>query len=272
MSARPRPPQAVRLAELTYEEAQQRLATGAVGLLPVGATEAHGPHLPLGTDVVIALAAAERAALRVRGAGHEALVLPPLAYAVTEFAAGFAGTLSVPAATARALVRDVLLAAHRTGLRGVVLCNAHLEPAHLQVLRDAVTEAAAQGARAEFPDVTRRPHALRLGDEFRSGACHAGRYETSLVLAAEPFLVRESLARSLPDNPVSLSRAIREGKASFEQAGGPRAYFGAPAAASAAEGDALLETLADIFATAALELLDRATSVSAAGDRGTHEV
>ena len=242
------------LAELSFDEARAILEAGAVALLPTGATEAHGPHLPLSTDVVISTEAARRAARQLASEGVSALVLPPVAYAVTEFAAGFSGTLSIPIETARALLRDVILAAMRTGFRAVVVCNAHLEPGNLQAIREAVDETAARGARAAFPDVTRKPHALRLGDEFKSGACHAGRYETSLVLAAEPFLVKNDLAATLPDNPSSLSQAIRAGKRSFLEAGGEQAYFGYPREATALEGEALYTELADIFATAAREL------------------
>ena len=118
------------------------------------------------------------------------------------------------------------------------------------------------GARAVFPDVTRKPHALRLGDEFKSGACHAGRYETSLVLAAEPALVDEATMKGLTANPSSLSVAIKAGKTSFVEAGGPSAYFGWPSEASRAEGDALYAELADIFATAARELIESDSSTA----------
>ena len=94
-----------------------------------------------------------------------------------------------------------------------------------------------------------------MTDEFKSGACHAGSYETSLVLAADPFLVLDDLAAELPPNPSSLSVAIRDGKTSFLEAGGPRAYFGFPADASATEGEQLYAALVDIFVTAALELV-----------------
>lgn len=245
----------VMLADLGYDEARARLAAGAIALLPTGATEAHGPHLPLSTDVVISAEGARRAARLLAAEGREALVLPPIAYAVTEFAADFSGTISISIETARALLRDVILGAVRTGFRGVVVCNAHLEPGNLQAIREAVEAATAAGARAAFPDVTRKPHALRLGDEFRSGACHAGSYETSLVLAAEPFLVKTELMAGLPANPTSLSQAIRAGKRSFLEAGGERAYFGDPHAASALEGEKLYAELADIFAGAARELL-----------------
>ncbi|MFK7989109.1 MAG: creatininase family protein [Sandaracinaceae bacterium] len=244
-----------QLAEMTYEEAEAAAKAGAVAFLPAGATEAHGPHLPLNTDVIISRAAAVRAAQRLSADGQPAVVLPPLAYAVTEFAADFSGTISLSLETAKALARDVVLGAHRAGFRGVVICNAHLEPGNLEALRYAVTAAREAGVKAAFPDITRKPHALRLGEEFKSGACHAGSYETSLVLAADPFLVKEPMLNALEENPKSLSVAIREGKKSFLEAGGPRAYFGAPAAADATEGERLYGELADIFATAARELL-----------------
>jgi creatinine amidohydrolase len=245
----------VCLSKMTYEEAAVLLEAGCWALLPTGATEAHGPHLPLETDVIISAEGAERAARRLARDGIAAAVLPPLAYAVTEYASDFAGTLSLPAETAMALVRDVILGAVRGGFRGVVVCNAHLEPANIAALTRAVEAARGSGALAAFPDVTRKPHALRLGEEFKSGACHAGSYETSLVLAVRPFQVREDIALTLPDNPTSLSTAIREGKRTFVEAGGPKAYFGAPAAASAAEGDGLYEEMADIFASAVMALV-----------------
>src|SRR5437667_139867 len=110
----------------------------------------------------------------------------------------------------------------------------------------------ADGPRIVFPDVTKKPWAVRLTDEFRSGACHAGRYESSIVLAARPELVRETVRGSLPANPRSLSGAIRAGQTSFEQAGGPRAYFGSPAEARADEGARTIEVLGAILEEAVL--------------------
>jgi creatinine amidohydrolase len=86
-----------------------------------------------------------------------------------------------------------------------------------------------------------------LTAEFKSGACHAGRFETSIVLAARPDLVREKTMAALVPNPASLSRAIRDGKRSFEEAGGARAYFGFPAEATPEEGRATIEVLGAIL-------------------------
>lgn len=238
------------LATLTWEEAGDRLA-GAVAILPVGATEAHGPHLPLGTDVVIAEAMARAAADLLESRGRPAIVLPSLAYSPAPFAAGFAGTISLRPATLTALVLDIARSLGAHGIRALAIANAHLDPDHLDALRAAAGERPEAGFPViVFPDLTGRPWGSRLTEEFRSGACHAGRFEGSVVLAERPELVREVIRAGLPPNAVSLSEAIRAGAGTFEEAGGPRAYFGDPAAATAEEGRDTVTTLGGIVADA----------------------
>jgi creatinine amidohydrolase len=94
-----------------------------------------------------------------------------------------------------------------------------------------------------------------LGEEFKSGACHAGQFESSIVLREHPSGVRDKIRRTLPANPQSLSEAIKSGKRTFEEAGGPRAYFGNPAAASAEEGSALVDALGGILEEAVVEAM-----------------
>lgn len=230
--------------------------TRLVALLPAGAVEAHGPHLPLVTDVVIAATAAEAALPGLRELGLHPALLPPLPYTAAPFAAGFPGTISLRPATVTALLTDVAASLERQGVAALVVVNAHLDPAHLASIRDA---ARAHGGAMPVihPDLTERRWALRLGDEFRSGACHAGRYETSVVMAAAPELVREEVRRGLPANPASLSRAIRSGKATFEEAGVGEAYCGDPAAATREEGERTVEALGRIVVEAVAERLGR---------------
>ena len=240
-------------AHLTWEEVRDLDRTKAVAILPVGAVEAHGPHLPLATDVIIAESMARAAGARLAARGYDALLLPPLVYTPAEFAAGFPGTVSLRPATVTALLVDLTRSLARHGFRVLAVANAHLDPAHVAALDAAVAQSRPEaGARIVFPDVTRRPWAPRLTDEFQSGACHAGQYESSIVMAARPELVREAIRRSLPANPRSLSVAIRSGQTSFEAAGGPRAYFGAPAAAGTAEGARTIEALGAILEEAVL--------------------
>jgi creatinine amidohydrolase len=244
------------LAEMTWEEVRDLDLPRTVALLPVGAIEAHGPHLPLGTDVIIAEAMARAGAERLEKQGIGVLLLPPLALTSAPFGAGFLGTLSMRPETIATLLTDLARELTRHGFAALAIANAHLDPAHLKSLA-----AAGEVAREDrllpivCPDLTRKPLAARLTEEFKSGACHAGRYEGSIVLAARPDLVRDGVRRALEPNPASLATAIREGKRTFEEAGGPRAYFGWPADATAEEGRATVETLGAILAEGVLDTL-----------------
>jgi creatinine amidohydrolase len=224
-------------------------------ILPVGSTEAHGPHLPLSTDVIIAEETARRAAQRLIERHETALVLPAVSYSVTDFSADFPGSISIRAETATALVRDIFVSLIAQGFRRLAIANAHLEPAHIATLRRAVEEVrAGTGIEVAFPDVTRRRWAILLTEEFQSGACHAGQYETSLVWRAHPELVREEVRSKLEPKLISLSQAIRNGARRFTEIGGDEAYFGTPAAASAEEGERTFEVLAGMIVTALDEI------------------
>ena len=253
------------LAKLTSPEARAFFHARTIALLPCGATEPHGPHLPLDTDVTIAQAHARRAAQKLEALGLQALVLPPIAYGITNWTQGFPGRLSIRSGTLFALVEDLLSALEHEGIRQLVVVNAHLEPENVRTLRNALLDRAERHpdrVQALFADVTRRKFAEKLGEEFKSGDCHAGSYETSLVLAAEPGSVREHAA--LPKVKIDLIEKSKAGVSSFREAGAPDAYCGDPAAASAQEGRALLETLAD-----EVVLLARASWPDLFGTRGT---
>lgn len=242
-----------KLSEMTWEEVRDLEGSNVVAILPVGAVEAHGPHLPLSTDVIISEAMAGAGAERLSAQGYEVLILPPVAYTTADFAASFPGTISVHPQTVSALLADIVENLVRHGISILAVANSHLDPTHLTSLREWTEATRREGqVTVIFPDVSKRPWAVRLTEEFQSGACHAGRYETSIVMACRPELVREEARSGLPANPVSLSRAIRTGKASFEEAGGARAYFGFPAEASQLEGQRTIETLGAILQEAVL--------------------
>ena len=247
-------------AELTWEEVRDLDRARTTALLPVGAVEAHGPHLPLATDVILAEAMAEAAAARLEAEGRPAVVLPALPYGAAPFGSGFMGTVSVGSDAVMELILGIARSLTRQGFAALGIANAHLDPAHRDTL-DLVRNAAVDEKLLPviWPDLARKPWALRLGEEFRTGACHAGRFEGSVVLAARPDLVRESVRRGLPPNPASLARAIQAGATSFESAGGARAYFGWPADATAEEGKRTIEALGSILAEAVLESVGSAS-------------
>lgn len=241
---------------LTWKEAQAALASGAVVILPIGSTEAHGPHLPLATDVIISEEMSRRAVTKLQAQGINAFVLPPVAYSVTDFSSDFAGTISIRKETATALVRDICTSLYRQGARLVVISNSHLEPEHVASINEALAQVRQTTGRAVvFPDKRRRRWAATLTEEFRRGDCHAGSYETSLVMAARPELIREAVRRELARVPISIADKIRDGAQTFKEAGGTEAYFGSPAEASRQEGDASYEALAGMLVTAVLEAI-----------------
>lgn len=249
------PDRDLALAHCTYPEVAARLAEPRVkvAVIPVGSTEAHGPHLPLNTDSLIGEAVAARAARELERRGLVALHFPPIHYAVTDWAGSFSGSVSIAAATAIDLVLGTCKAARAMGFDKVAIFTAHLEPGHIASMREVARRFAVEvGAPLIFPDTTRRALAARLTPEYQSGSCHAGQYETSLVLALRPELVRWEVARALPPHPVPLAERIRAGARDFRECGMDLAYCGEPAAASAAEGEASLAALSELVVEAVL--------------------
>jgi creatinine amidohydrolase len=234
------------LAALTTDEARAvSAAPPSAVLVPVGSVEPHGPHLPLGTDTRISEEAADRAAATLSERGVATYVAPSVPYGVTEFAAGFAGAVSVPAETLTALLRAIATRLLDDGWSHVCLVNNHLEPAHDAAVRAAITSLPA--GRASVASPLERRWGRTLSPEFKRGNCHAGRYETSLVLAARGD-VHPSFA-TLPELSVSLSDEIKAGKTTFSSMGLARAYTGDPAGASVEEGEALYGKLVEMVVT-----------------------
>jgi creatinine amidohydrolase len=218
----------LNLGELAYPDVPE----GAVHLLPLGATEPHGPHAPLSTDTLISVGICERAAERLEGE-IPVLVLPAMPYGVTRYASAFPGVVSISEETLRSLVTEIAESVGR-----IVLVNSHFEPEQVETLR-------ATGL--PLLDLTRRKNAERLTDEFRAGSCHAGRYETSLVLADRPELVHADRMAALEERHVDMPAAIRAGQTDFLAMGMDQAYCGSPAAASSEEGRETFETLTEML-------------------------
>jgi creatinine amidohydrolase len=242
----------VLMPEMSWTEVEAALKERPIALLPVGNTEAHGPHLPVATDTVIAIEMARRTALKLKTRGLHALIAPPVTFCVSELGAGFPGTVGLPADTAVALVREVSVALAKR-FRAVALVGVNQEPANLEVLKRAAEEAKKAGAGVCFTDLAKKRWADKLGAAFNAGD-HGGSFETSLMLACAPAKVREKERISLP--PMDpLGPALKKGAKTFAEAGGEDAYFGDPTAASAEEGEAHFETLADILTLSIMEYL-----------------
>ncbi|HYB88336.1 MAG TPA: mycofactocin biosynthesis peptidyl-dipeptidase MftE [Streptosporangiaceae bacterium] len=211
------------LATLTSPEVADLAAAGALLAVPVGATEQHGPHLPLATDTDLAVALCARLA----GARPGVLAAPPLAYGASGEHQEFPGTLSIGTDATELVLVELCRSATRAFSR-VLLVSTHGGNA------EAVRRAERR-LRAESRDVL----AWLPGWE---GDAHAGRAETSLELALAPARVR--LGRAVAGNTRPLAELMPQLRRSGVRAVSPNGVLGDPAGASAAEGAALLGRLA----------------------------
>jgi creatinine amidohydrolase len=236
----------VKTREMSWKELEVALHAPdpPAVLLPLGATEAHGPHLPLDTDTIIAERLAEVTAEDMaRRHAFKAVVAQPLPLSVASWAADFAGTVSLDGETAKGLLRSAIASLRRSGAKRIALVNLHFDPGHMDAVRAVVKEDGVGGL--AFPDFTRRATASKIGGEFASGSCHGGQFETSLVLAARPNAVRP-LYTGLRRIDFDLASAIRAGKRSFREVGLVDAYCGDPASGTAQEGKRLYVVLANL--------------------------
>jgi creatinine amidohydrolase len=110
----------VFLAECTLPEVEAHLRKSPKIVVPVGATEQHGPHAPFGTDAILATEASVRLARRIG-----ALVAPALSYGVSGDHRGYAGVPFLSASTMTALVQDVVVSLAEGGFREIILVNGH---------------------------------------------------------------------------------------------------------------------------------------------------
>lgn len=223
-------------------------------LLPVGSVEPHGPHLTLLTDTVISQGCAELAAERLEADGMSVFIAPAVPYGVTDCAIGFKGAVSIPEEVLTGYLAAVVKGFLDNGVAHVCLINNHLEPEHYSAVRQ-VPKQFAEGKASLACPLSRR-WARTLSDEFKRGECHAGRYETAIVLATDANGVKEDVQKSLPEVPVSLSEKIIAGVKTFSDMGMESAYSGAPALATEEEGHDMLDRLATMVVTEVIESLE----------------
>jgi creatinine amidohydrolase len=179
------------LSELTRVQARE-VAPEALVVLPTGATEQHGPHLPVGTDSFAVEAVAQRAAALARPS-VPAFVAPTLAYGSSHHHLPFGGTMSVSTETYYHLICDLLESLATSGFRRIFIVNGH-------------------GGNSELVQLAARDVALRRDIAAAAGSYwsiawerltgagagmvghlpgHAGAFEVSMVAALRPELLRE---------------------------------------------------------------------------------
>ncbi len=251
------------LDEMTGPEVEAALSQTDVLLLPVGATEAHGAHLPLGTDSFEARENCRRAAIRLAALGCPVVIGPVIPFGASSFHLGFAGTISLSSHTMIRLLTEVCLSLYETGFRKFALVHGHDGnlPVMMVAAQDVVdntTDAQAMVLNWLTP-LSKVYHRIQTSKKQEG---HGGEGETARILVTHPDLVH--LDRSVKHHVPPADMRKIQGPEHIKTGGGifyatrrykdhtPFGHIGDPALASAETGnkgyDVIAEWLARVIA------------------------
>ncbi len=184
--------------EMTMVEVKEQINEKSVALLPLGAIEEHGKHLPLNTDCLQPEYVVNEAARRLN-----AYVLPMLKYGFCSSTKNFPGTITLRFETLRMLAEDILSELVRTGFRNIVVLSGHAGRIHMAALK-----LAAQKVLEANPDnlkimvLSDYDIAYTMNEiEIPVNDGHAGMIETSRILAIREDLVKGTAEHHHPNFP-----------------------------------------------------------------------
>lgn len=239
-------PSSVLLAKMSWPEVESAFDEGTdTVILPLGATEQHGPHLPLETDTRLATALAERIARRL----GDTLVAPAIPVGPSEAHAEFPGTISISQETLSRLLHDCVASFERQGFDRVVILPGH---GGCFPVVNAVYPELARSADPDLVAVTDLRRHMELLEEGLAAAgievdvpvAHAGAGETAMVLAIDPALVDETQPEG-HTGPVSAAALFSEGLGAYASSG----VLGNAREATPEAGKHLLEHVAGAHAS-----------------------
>lgn len=228
------------LEEMSWPEIEAGLKETQTIILPVGATEEHGPHLPVFTDTIQALEVAREAALR-----KDVFLAPPLHYGVCRSTRGFPGTITVGHDALRSFVKELLVSFCESGFTKVLVLTGHAGGQHMAALEEACQNALEE---RDF-----RVSLVSLFDLIdpesveTPGDGHSGEIETSMMM-----VIRGNLVKGKPEGhfPVRPRFLIQKGVRHLMGNG----VMGDPSRASEEKGRAFFEMAVQGVITAIEEL------------------
>jgi creatinine amidohydrolase len=239
------------MADMTAPQIAAAAARRAGVLLPIGVIEAHGPHLPTGTDAYIATQLCRLTQTYAGEAGRELIIAPPYYWGINGVLGEFTGSFNIRPETAKLLLADVIDSLLANRFSDILLVSHHGDFAHNAMIRDVLLEMHKQGkagvrwlyAPARWTMIERLGMTGREPiwvpwqfdpklDRFRvTGALnvHADEYETAAVVRYFPDSVDYEALRDLPPTKLTVDdlKAWRQGGEAARRLT-PRAYFGEP--------------------------------------------
>jgi len=233
----------VEWAKMKAHEVKARQSADAIVIVPIGSFEQHGPHLPVQVDALLAGEIARRAGVKVAET-QPVIVTPTVWCGLAEHHMSFGGTITLDFNTFQALLRCICQSLIRQGFRKILLLNGHGgNITALSVISDTLTR------ELEIPIATTTywvPAKQAFGEllEHQDTIGHACEAETSMLLALRPDLVDVNAAKSVqaPEGGLYDQGGVHVWRST--QYWTPTGVIGAPHAASAEKGEALLDAAA----------------------------
>lgn len=188
--------------ELTMTEFTESLNASKTVLIPFGAVEEHGTHLPINTDMLIINEALKEVVKR-----RKAFLAPPIYYGVCTTTKNHPGTVSITANTLRCLTEDVVRGFYQNGLRNMLLLSGHGGGLHMSAMKEVAEILVEELDDLSIAAVSPYDVLYRELSELceTKGDSHAGELETSLVLALRPELVKGRADEEYPTIPKPFS-------------------------------------------------------------------
>lgn len=235
----------MQLSHYTVGGIANRLTSGAVGVIvPLGATEQHGPHLPLGVDSIIAAALAEGVAEHLGGVGHVSVIAPVLPFGDSAHHISFPGSTSLRHEVLVGILHDLCDSFLHASFSWVALVTGHA--GNCSAMREVAArhDPGSVISVDDWPSIRAAIHSVantRLGLGADYVGTHAGHFETSIMLHLCPELVQLHLAEvgAIGDPKVLGARLRSEGMAAVSQNG----VIGDPTNADAAAGYHYLDAM-----------------------------
>lgn len=184
--------QTIFMADLDREAISERARGGGAIIVPLAATEQHGPHLPVSTDSLICDYIV-RQATGLAAQQADVLVAPLVAVGSSHHHLAFGGTISYSSITYLQLLRDIGESLVKAGFGKIIFLNGHggNEPAMVQTANDLAVAHPIWTASASYWSIARERMQQMNASELGMVPGHAGGFETAAVMALRPELVRE---------------------------------------------------------------------------------
>jgi creatinine amidohydrolase len=245
-------PDSVWLQDQSWQDVETYLDETAhpTVLVPLGSTEQHGPHLPLGVDAYQAIDVAEGIGERT-----DALVAPPIWYGDADHHLAFPGTVSLSSETVVAVLTDVYESLLSHGVENVVTVNGH-RLANLPAMDIAARRTSDDWPEAVLAGIDLVKIGVRIHDDLREGdpedGMHGGEFETSFMLFNHPELVdedafvpetHEGWTRFTSADFVDLDDSVSLASSRHDWDEDDLGHHGDPTQASAQKGEALFEAI-----------------------------